>query len=304
MILSMTGYASTRFEFGGDVFKLELKTLNHRFLDLKIRMPRDLAPLEAGLKSLVESKIKRGSVDLWIERQNSSKAENQVHYNEAQARAAFEMLSRMRDQFKIREELSVRDLISFPEVLARSTGDARDDQALQRMKAEIETAVDQGLDALLQMKRSEGARLKDALIEIVQNLESARERLLKQREVIRNRAKEKVRKRIEVCFEAYPTEDERLRALMETRISQEISYVLEKLDIEEELTRFIGHVRAIRDLLASGGAVGKRLDFLFQELNREINTLGNKSQDLEISKEVIELKMWVEQMREQSLNLE
>ena len=172
------------------------------------------------------------------------------------------------------------------------------------MKTELETAVDQGLDALLQMKRSEGARLKDALIEIVQNLESARERLLKQREVIRNRAKEKVRKRIEVCFEAYPTEDERLRALMETRISQEISYVLEKLDIEEELTRFIGHVRAIRDLLASGGAVGKRLDFLFQELNREINTLGNKSQDLEISKEVIELKMWVEQMREQSLNLE
>jgi uncharacterized protein (TIGR00255 family) len=172
------------------------------------------------------------------------------------------------------------------------------------MKVEIETAVDQGLDALLQMKRSEGARLKNALMEIVQNLETARERLLKQREVIRNRAKEKVRKRIEVCFEAYPTVEERLRALMETRISQEISATLEKLDIEEELTRFIGHVRAIQDLLGSGGAVGKRLDFLFQELNREINTLGNKSQDLEVSMEVIELKMWVEQMREQSLNLE
>ncbi len=304
MIQSMTGYASTRFESGGDVFKLELKTLNHRFLDLKIRMPRDLAPFEAGLKSLIESKLKRGSVDVWIERQNSQKPENQVHYNESQAGLAFQLLNRMREQFKIREEVSLRDLVSFPDVLGKSGADARDETTLQKMKSEIEVAISTGLDFLIEMKRSEGTRLRDALLQILQNLEDSRERLLRQRDLIRARAKEKVRKRVNLCFEAYPTSDERLRALLETRIAQEITYALEKLDIEEELTRFIGHVRATRELLAAGGAVGKRLDFLFQELNREINTLGNKSQDLEISKEVIELKMWVEQMREQSLNLE
>ena len=91
---------------------------------------------------------------------------------------------------------------------------------------------------------------------------------------------------------------------METRIAQEISYALDKLDVEEELTRFKGHIDQIETLLTQGGHVGKKLDFLFQELNREINTLGNKAQDLDVSQDVISLKMWVEQMREQSLNLE
>jgi uncharacterized protein (TIGR00255 family) len=304
MIQSMTGYASSRFEAGGEAFKLELKTLNHRFLDLKVRVPRDLAPLEPALKTLVESRLKRGSVDVWIERQNASKSESAVQYNPSQARVAFEVLNRIREEFAIRDEIGIRDLINFPEVLSKTSQEGRDEAALKTLWNEMEGALQAGMDSLLQMKRAEGARLADALLAIVRSLEESRERLLEQRDVIRLRAKEKVRRRIEMCFEAYPTGEERLRALLETRISQEITYALERLDIEEELTRFQGHLHAIRELLESGGAVGKRLDFLFQELNREINTLGNKSQDLEISKEVIDLKMRVEQMREQSLNLE
>ncbi|MBU6154458.1 MAG: YicC family protein [Bdellovibrionales bacterium] len=304
MIHSMTGYASSRFESGGDGFKLELKTLNHRFLDLKIRMPRDLAPLEPSIKALVESRLKRGSVDLWIERQSSSKGDATSLYNEPQARVAFEALNRMREQFGIREEIGIRDLISFPDVISRPMPEGKDEAALQRMRLEMENAVASGLESLIRMKQAEGGRLAKALLGIVQGLEDSHQRLLQQRDVIRNRAKEKVRRRIELCFEAYPTVEERVRSLLETRISQEITHALEKLDIEEELTRFHGHLLAIRELLEAGGAVGKRLDFLFQELNREINTLGNKSQDLEISKEVIDMKMRVEQMREQSLNLE
>jgi uncharacterized protein (TIGR00255 family) len=154
------------------------------------------------------------------------------------------------------------------------------------------------------MRKAEGGKLRDALLSIMSLFRGSYTKFLGLREEIRGRARDKIKKRIEQCFESYGTTDEKLRALMETRIAQEISYALDKLDVEEELTRFKGHIDEIEKLLRVGGPVGKKLDFMFQELNREINTLGNKSQDLGVSQEVIELKMWIEQMREQSLNLE
>jgi uncharacterized protein (TIGR00255 family) len=154
------------------------------------------------------------------------------------------------------------------------------------------------------MRAQEGTKLRDALLQIIAEFRKIYNFFVSAQSQIQTRARDKIKKRIEQCFEAYGTTDEKLRALMETRIAQEISYTLDKLDIEEELTRFKGHIDQIEALLLAGGQVGKKLDFMFQELNREVNTLGNKAQDLNVSQEVIELKMRIEQMREQSLNLE
>jgi len=314
MIRSMTGYASTRLEWAGESYQIEMKSLNHRFLDLKLRMPRDFIRFEPEIRARIEAKIKRGALDVWIERQGQSKSESAFHYSEERARMAFGVLNRIRDQFQIREEVRLQDLVSFPEVISKNppagdsgvSGGSATLEVSPEMKAALEGALSAALQSLVEMKLAEGARLKTALLAMVLSLKEAHARLLTQRDLIRTRAREKTQKRIEQCFDAYPTGDEKLRALIETRVAQEISYILEKLDVEEELTRFIGHVHAIEQELSGqrDQGVGKRLDFLFQELNREINTLGNKSQDLEISKEVIELKMKVEQMREQSLNLE
>jgi uncharacterized protein (TIGR00255 family) len=304
MILSMTGYASRPFTVGDEVYKVEFKTLNHRFLDLKLRLPRDLIGFETAIKSLVETRLKRGSVDLWIERQTQKKQESKFQIDEARAKAAFQTLNELKVRFNLKDEVSIRDLVSFPEVLAQNSGTELGADALEALKQEVLNGVAKALDDLIEMRKAEGMRLKQALLSITNEFKLAHSRLETQRESIRERAREKVGKRIQQCFEAYPSTEEKMRALLETRIAQEISYTLEKLDIEEELTRFAGHVKAIEQHLNEGGSVGKKLDFLFQELNREINTLGNKSQDLEISSEVIDLKMRVEQMREQSLNLE
>jgi uncharacterized protein (TIGR00255 family) len=304
MIVSMTGYASKMVLIGDESFKIELKSLNHRFLDVKLRMPRDLGFLESGIKGLFESRIKRGSLDAWIERIGTPRVESTVKVNEGQLAYAHEVLSGIRSQYGLKEEIQLKDLISFPDVLIKKNGDERSEEAAAALKGAVHEAVSEAIDDLIRMRISEGERLKNALLSILMNLRISHEKLKLQRTAIQNRAKDKVRKKIDQCFQAYSSPDEAMRALMETRIAQEISYSLEKLDIEEELTRFLGHLDAIESQLEKGGQVGKRLDFLFQELNREINTLGNKSQDLEISKEVIELKMWVEQMREQSLNLE
>jgi uncharacterized protein (TIGR00255 family) len=299
----MTGFASTVFSSGEDSFRIEVKSLNHRFLDLKFRIPRELQTFESPLRSLLESRLKRGSVDFWVERQGK-KSGTVPHPDPARVRNAYQELSRLRSEFGIREEITLRDLLSFPDVLASGAVPERTDAEQAALEKDFLGAAGIVIDDLLQMRRSEGERLGAALLALLDGLKEAHGRLLGQREQVRARAREKIRKRIEQCFDAYPASDERVRALLETRVAQEVAYSLEKLDIEEELTRFRGHLLAVEQLLHEGGAVGKRLDFLFQELNREVNTLANKSQDLDISREAVALKAGIEQLREQSLNLE
>ena len=304
-IHSMTGYATRTFSFLDQAYKIELKSLNHRFLELKLRTPRDWSSFETALRALVESKVKRGSVELWVEKQSKgAAAENEIQINPAQAEYAYKTLSEMTARFQLSEKPSLRDLLTFPEVVGKGAASAMTEAQLAELKKVLLDEVSKGLDDLLKMRTIEGAKLQTALLAIVEQFKQAHARFLGLRDQIQKRAQDKIKKRIEQCFEAYTTPDSQMRALMETRIAQEISYTLEKLDIEEELTRFIGHVREIENLLKQGGLVGKKLDFMFQELNREINTLGNKAQDLDVSQDVISLKMWVEQMREQSLNLE
>jgi uncharacterized protein (TIGR00255 family) len=300
----MTGFASRTFQFGEESYKIEVKSLNHRFLDLKLRIPRDFAVYDSVLRSWIEAKVKRGAIDFWIERQGGLKVESEYRLDDARAKSAYQILTRLKTEFGIRDEVTLRDLISFPEVLSKSGTDGRDPEQQELLKKELHLTVGLVLEDLTAMKRSEGERLKEALLGIIRSFKEAHAKLLNQRKVIELRAREKIKRRIETCFEAFPVADERMRALMENRVAQEISYSLEKLDVEEELTRFMGHIQAVEQLLHAGGATGKKLDFIFQELNREVNTLANKSQDLEMSADVIELKIGIEQLREQSLNLE
>jgi uncharacterized protein (TIGR00255 family) len=304
MIHSMTGFSTRTVMVLGEPYKIELKSLNHRFLDLKLRMPRAFNVLEAQIKATVEAKVKRGSVEVWIEKIQQGKSDSGIRINDPAAQAAFKVLNELRHRFQITHEVSLRDLVSFPEVIEKNSVleiSVTDEAAVS---SEILKALAEGIHDLLLMRAQEGAKLRDALLLIISEFKKVHLVFLSARSQIQERARTKIKKRVEQCFEAYATTDEQLRALMETRIAQEITYTLEKLDIEEELTRFKGHIDQIEKLLLDGGQVGKKLDFMFQELNREVNTLGNKAQDLGVSQEVIELKMRIEQMREQSLNLE
>lgn len=303
-IHSMTGYSSRTFSFLDQAYKIELKSLNHRFLELKLRTPREWNSFETSLRSLVESKLKRGSVEVWVERLSTGAGANEIQVNLKQAEYAHQLLSDLSLRFNLAEKVSLRDLLTFPEVIGKGAGSILTEEQMAQLKTILLEEVSKAIDDLIKMRIQEGAKLQVALLAIIDQFKAAHARFVSLRDQIQKRAQEKIRKRIEQCFEAYTTPDSQMRALMETRIAQEISYALDKLDIEEELTRFIGHVTEIGKLLSTGGLVGKKLDFMFQELNREINTLGNKAQDLDVSQDVISLKMWVEQMREQSLNLE
>lgn len=305
MIQSMTGFASRTFSVLGNRYKIEVKTLNHRFLEIKLRTPREWSGLEHSLRAWVEAKLKRGSVELWIEKfsENASSApEISVHW--AQAEHAMKQLAELKKKFKIETPVSVRDLLQFPDVLSKGSGVVLSDEQSDELQEVLLSEVNGALQDLSAMRTSEGTKLQKAMLFILQQLRATHTRLVAAREMIKTRSQEKIKKKLQQCFEAYSTPDGQMRALLETRIAQEISIVLEKADVEEELTRFSGHLDAIEKLLQEGGLIGKKLDFLFQELNREINTLGNKAQDLGISQEVIAVKTAIEQLREQSLNIE
>jgi len=224
MIVSMTGFASRTFQFGEESYKIEVKSLNHRFLDLKLRLPRDFASFDSTIRSWIEAKVKRGSVDFWIERQGSSKVESEYRLDEARAKVAFRTLNQMKAEFGIRDDITLRDLISFPEVLTKSGGDARDPEQAELLKKELHRGVSLVLDDLTSMRQAEGARLKEALLGVMGAFKNTHKKLLSQRQLIETRAKEKIKKRIETCFDAYPVADDRMRALMENRVAQEISY--------------------------------------------------------------------------------
>jgi uncharacterized protein (TIGR00255 family) len=306
-LVSMTGYATRSFAIEGMRYKIEIKTLNHRFIEMKLRTPREWMSLESQIRSWVESKIKRGSVEIWIEKipdgsQNAAVSEASIHFG--QAEAAFKQMNELRRRLKLEEPITLRDLLTYPEVLTKGSAVVLNDEQVSDLTEVLQEQVQATLQDLVAMRTAEGTKLQKALLQILSSMKSAHERLVQSRAQIQKRIQEKIKRKIEQCFEAYATPDAQMRALMETRVAQEIAYVLEKSDIEEELTRFRGHLDAVEKLLREGGSVGKKLDFLFQELNREINTLGNKSQDLDVSGEVIQMKTAIEQLREQSLNIE
>jgi uncharacterized protein (TIGR00255 family) len=305
MICSMTGFSSRVFSYSGENYKIELKTLNHRFLEMKFRMPKEWSALEAPIKALLESKLKRGSVDLWIEKATEQKnASAEIRINMQQAEKAMDMLKELQRKLKITDPITIRDVLNFPDVMSKQTAPQLSEESLLELKSVLMEEVSGTLDDLVRARAVEGEKIKKAILTVVEQFRNTHLRFLNLRINMQRKAHDKVRKKVEQCFESFTTPDAQMRALMETRISQEIALTLDKMDIEEELARYRGHVDEIEHMLSIGGMIGKKLDFMFQELNREINTLGNKAQDLNISHEVIELKTWVEQLREQSLNIE
>ncbi len=305
MICSMTGYATKMFHYNGENYKIEIKSLNHRFLDLKFRMPKEWASIETSARALFESKMKRGSVELWVERTNDSKKDSlDIKINIPQAEKAMELFRELQRKFKITDPISLKDLITFPDVIVKHTSPYLSEESITELREMFMDELSVALDDLVKMRAQEGEKTKRAMLMVLENFKNTHLRFLNLRVQMQKKAQEKVKKRIEQCFESFTTPDAQMRALMETRIAQEVSLTLDKMDIEEELNRFRGHVDQIEHLMSIGGLIGKKLDFMFQELNREVNTLGNKAQDLDISHDVIELKTWLEQLREQSLNLE
>jgi len=301
-VLSMTGFGGADGPFGFHHYRVEVKSVNHRFLDLKIRLPRELQSIEVSLKALIQSRFARGSIELKVERvsEGAGGIAADLSLNIDLARRYHDKIKELQTALGLKDPISTKEIADFPDVLTRGSAETSAEETWKR----FEPLATRALDGLAEMRAHEGSALArflgDAAFELERTITSLREK----RKGVAGKYPDRIREKIKAVFEAYPLNEGNLQAVLESRISQELAMIADRTDIEEELVRFQGHLEHLRKVLHEGGQVGRKLDFVLQELNREINTLGNKAQDYGMSEEVVGAKVKLEQLREQVMNLE
>ena len=286
MIHSMTGYAAATRELAVASLSAELKSVNGRFLDVQFRLPDELRPVEPALRELIVARIGRGKVECRIAITPAAESAPQINVNEALLAALAVASRRVRAAIPDAQPLRVGEVLHWPGVL----GD--DKSALLR-----ETCVALVRDLLVDFtatRAREGEKLANMLLDRVERMASLLAAIQPRLPEAIAAYQEKLAARLR----------EALGAADEERVRQEIALFGVKVDVAEEMNRLGAHLEEVRRVLATGGAVGKRLDFLMQELNREANTLGSKSVSKDLSETSLEFKLLIEQMREQIQNIE
>ena len=284
----MTGYAALSSEIGQALLAVELKSVNSRFLDLQFRLPEELRPAEPALRELLAAGVSRGKIECRMAIQPSSGTALQLAINEALLAALAQAERKVLDALPEAQPLRVGEVLHWPGMLANEEPGA--DTLREASVALLKSA----LAEFAATRAREGDKLKDMILERIDRMQ-ARLALIQSHVPEAIAAyQEKLATRLR---EALATSDEE-------RIRHEIALFGVKIDIAEELNRLGAHLEEVRRVLAAGGAVGKRLDFLMQELNREANTLGSKSVSKELSDTSLEFKLLIEQMREQIQNIE
>ncbi len=288
MIYSMTGFASAAAEFTTGSLTLELRSVNSRYLDLQLRMPDELRTQEPALREAISAQIGRGKVECRINLATRPSAQEPSHLNVDMVQQLAQWSAQVRDVLPEARELSVADVLRWTGVLESPALSA------DKLHATLQGLLQQALQDFSASRQREGEKLKTFLLERIEQIEALRAGVAPRIPAAIAAYETKLRTRL---LEALGSEDDE-------RVRQEITLYASKIDVDEELSRLQTHLAEVQRALSKGGAVGKRLDFLMQELHREANTLGSKSVDTEVSRTAMEIKILIEQMREQVQNIE
>ncbi len=292
MVKSMTGFG--RGEAADEDYKIqvEMKSVNHRYLDLGLKMPKKFNPFEANIRKLLKKDIERGKVDIYVTCETFSEKAVSLNYNEALANEYMDIFKQMSERFAIENDVTVSALSRYPEVI--STGQSEEDEeALWRL---LEKAFTGALEKFVDQRTKEGEHLLSDLTGKLQDMEGwigeIEERSPQILKEYRARLEEKVQELLEGS------------GIDENRIAAEVTLFADKICVDEETVRLRSHIKTMRATLERGDAIGRKLDFIAQEMNREANTILSKANDLEISGTAIELKTAIEKVREQIQNIE
>lgn len=288
---SMTGYGSGTAGMDGREFTVELKAVNHRFLDINIRIPRTLMFLEDELRRIIAQYVARGHIEVSVTYCNTREDSKVISVDQPlveQYSAAFEQLRQMGFKYNI----CVSDIVRMPDVLTVTQGEEDQAAVVELMKQ----AVEQACKALNMTRAAEGEKIGEDLKLKLHTIRSLAGRLQTLSQNNLAEYSQKLRRRLEELLGEYELEEQRLY--------QEIAIYADKIAIDEELVRLDTHVGNMLEYMTGEEAVGRKLDFFIQELNREINTIGSKSVNAEIAKIVVEAKGEIEKLREQIQNIE
>jgi len=292
MIKSMTGFGRYEVVENNRKITVEIKAVNHRYLDVNIKMPKALSFFETAVRSELKRDISRGKVDVFVSYEDFSEKTAAVRYNREAAEGYLKYFRLMAEEFGLENDIRVSHLSQFPEVLTMEETDVDEEELWKELQKAVSGAVDMFVDA----RAAEGEQLKQDMIGkldgMLGRIDFIMERSPKLLEEYRSRLEEKVR---ELLADT---------AVDEGRLLTEVTIFADKVCIDEEIVRLRSHIGTTKDALLAGGTVGRKLDFIAQEMNREANTILSKASDLEISNCAIELKTEIEKIREQIQNIE
>lgn len=294
MVKSMTGFGRASSEEDSQrFFSLEMKSVNHRYMDINIRMPKSMISLEEKMRSKIKEELSRGKIDVFINYKSYGKSKSLVNLNMDFARSYADALMKLKEEFtNINDDLSLSLIARHPEAIQIE----EQEESLDEIWGELEVLLNKSLSGMIHMRKFEGEKLKEDIIsktEIINDIVlSIEEKSFKIVDSYKNKL------------------EERLKDLMdkvdvdESRIAMEVAIFADKAAIDEEITRLKSHINHLKATLDLEEPIGRKLDFIMQEMNREANTIASKSTDIEITNLVIDIKNILEKIREQVQNIE
>lgn len=291
MIKSMTGYGKSSLSINSREYQVEIKTVNHKYIDVNIKMPRIISYLEEDVRKLVVSRIKRGKVDIQISFENYSQDGNDVKINTELAQIYIQSLRKLAEAENLSSNIEVTEITKLPDVLTiKSNLDENE------TKEELLQVVNEAIDKLIQMRKVEGEKISKDILDKIARIEQKNEEIFSLSTGLIEEYVVKLEARVK---ELLKTEE-----LDKSRLMQEVVIYADKCSVEEEVTRLRSHIYQLRYLINSEEPIGKKMDFLIQEMNRETNTIGSKANNLEITNNVVDIKTILEDIREQIQNIE
>lgn len=292
MLKSMTGYGRGASSGPGRSFVVEVRSVNNRYLDCNVRLPRVYALAEDGIQKRVKRAVTRGKVDVFVTVEHTGEEPVTVSLNEGVVAGYCQALNRMEEQFGLRNDVSVSLISQFPDVFRVE----KTPEDLEQVSEELFQAADAALADYSIMREREGQKLAEDLLEKLDRLETLNAQVEERAPERVNAYRERLFQRLQEVLED--------RQVDESRVLTEAAIFADKTAVDEETVRLRSHIEQFRALVAQGSPVGRKLDFLIQEMNRETNTIGSKANDLELSTLCVEMKSEIEKLREQIQNVE
>ena len=291
MVKSMTGYGKSSLSIDTREYQVEIKSVNHKYIDTNIKMPRIISYLEEDIRKIITSKLKRGKIDIFISFENYSKDGNDIQINSNLAKMYIQNLKKLAEEESISANIEVTEITKLPDVLTiKSNIDEN------QIKSELLQTVEEAINNLINMRQGEGERISRDILSKISQIEDKKQEIFMLSTGLIDEYVVKLEARIK---EILKTEE-----VDKSRLMQEVVIYADKCSVEEEITRLTSHIEQLRNLINSNEPNGKKMDFIIQEMNRETNTIGSKANNLEITNRVVDIKTILEDIREQIQNIE
>lgn len=291
MIRSMTGFGRSKYEIDGREYTVDIRSVNHKYSDISVKMPRIIAYLEDKVRKEILANVSRGKIDVFITMEDFSEKGKQIKLNKELAKAYINELKSLAEETGIKCDLNVVDITKYPDVL-----NIKDEDNEELIWNELKKCLDDAIANFINMREIEGNKMK---LDIVERIKGISTKVSEISEFSSGLIDEYILKLNTRIKELLNTD-----IVDENRLAQEIVIYSDKCSIEEELTRLNSHISQFLDLIEKDSPIGKKFDFIIQEMNREINTIGSKANSLDITNRVIEIKTEIENVREQIQNIE